>query len=177
MYQGMRDAEVLDRKGGPKPIPKPSKEVLKAMKKLGITGEKLSPEKLMALQEFGRFLDVKITARVLMVRTFDSLEQCEMAMKVAREIAENPDQDRYTVQDRLVAVNMIANAAKSYTEMAAQIMRIAEKSGDKSDNAPTRNAPPTNAFQINVGAGQPQPVTVTSNANNGQEPEASEEED
>lgn len=149
------DASALD------PVVPPTKVVLRAVKTLGLPKSRWDKAKLMAIQQLGRYMSMKITARVLLVSSFDSLEQIENAYKVAAEIANDP---KRSSEDRLTAVGMIAKITEAYAKFSDQMMTLAEKStpAQKTLERP-KNLPPTFAIQFNN-------APATAAANSGDRP-------
>jgi len=147
------DVDILDA-SATDPVEAPSRIVTRAIKTLGLRKEGWSLAKLRAAQEFGRFLNMRITGRILLVRSFNCIEQVEKAMEVVGKIAED---EKVPAEDRVSAVGMMAKAAEAYAKLSDQMMTLAEKTAPKISTEKPRNLPPTLAVQVNVAGPQTTP--------------------
>lgn len=152
------DVKGLD-KTALEPVEVPPKVVLRAWDRLGLDKKTWDKAAMMAMQEAGKYLSMKLTGRILLVKGMDCLGQVESALKWSRSIIESnhPDVD---TNHKLVAVQMVALCAKSYKDLSDQLMDLAEKSQDKVSNERPRNLPPTVALQVNVAGAKPSPASA-----------------
>lgn len=137
------------------PVQPPSKIVLRAINRLGLPKKNWDRAKLMAVQELSKYMTMKITARVLLVRNINTLEQADMAMEWAQGILTSNSKE-ITTEQKLAAMQMMTLAMKSIKDLNAQQMELAEKGQDKISTERPRNLPPAVAVQVNIpGASSP----------------------
>lgn len=133
------------------PIPR---VVLKARDRLGLPKKLWDAAALKAIQEFGHFLSIPITAKIVMIRDFDSLEQCQNAINYCSNILSDRNT---TTQQKLDAVEIQTLAIQAQIRLSQQIMDASEKAGIKPQSEKPRNLPPQipgSAIQINVNGGR-----------------------
>lgn len=127
----------------------PDADALKVRNTLRLPLDKWNNAKVRSVNELGQLQYMRLCARVLLVEGFDSIQQIGVAMKVGKEIMEDPNADK---EHRVMAGNMIAKCGQTYAELSEQLLELAEKG---SDLAPAtagekpKNLPPPIAVQFN----------------------------
>lgn len=135
----------------PKITPEEAEEALQVRNMLGLSKKRWTDLKVQALQQLGKFRTQKFTDGVLLVTTFDGIDQLQRALEVGREMMDRPDKD-ISVGDRIAAGAMMANCAKGLKDLAAQAQALAARAGAKEQaevqQRPAANLPPI-AIQVN----------------------------
>ena len=128
----------------------PPRAVMKAVNTLGLSPKVWESAKLKAVQEVGRFLTVQMTGKIAMIKTFDCLEQVDVALEAAKRILNGEDINPVTVDQKIMACNVIAACAKAHRDLTNQAMQLAEKSADRVSTEKPKNLPPMVNLQVNV---------------------------
>lgn len=145
----------------------PPRVVLKARDRLGLSKKKWDNAAIAAYQQFGKYLNVPITARILLVRDFDSLDQVQNAFEWCGKILADKDS---TTEQRLTAIEIQALTATAQVRLSAQIMELAEKAGEKQQMDRPKNLPPQIPVQFNFNGQNPTSVTLPPAKNDVEEP-------
>jgi hypothetical protein len=142
---------------------------------LGLPKDKWDAAKTRSLNELGKFLALKITARVLLVNTFDGMQQLERAIEVGKEMM-NREPGKISDGDRIAAGKMMSLCATGLKELTAQAMELAEKGIDESERPkpqvaeekkPKNRPPRYPSTLVQVAPGANVTVSDMSNATNG----------
>lgn len=131
-------------------------DALRVRNTLGLPAKKWNDAKMRAIRELGEMEYLKISARVLMVTGFSSVEQIEEAIKLGRSMMANPN---LTASDRIAAGTMVSKCAHALAEMSKELMSLAEKGSEREEGPAKRpkNLPPPVAVQVNF-TGPPSPA-------------------
>lgn len=154
-----KDVAGLD-KSALEPVEPPPKVVLKAWEKLGMDDKEWNKEAFRAAQEFGRYMNMKLTGRVLLTKGFNTIGQVQMAMKWAQEILASNHKD-VEMFHKMTAAQLIPICAKAFKDLSEQLMDLAEKSQDKVSTDKPRNLPPSVALQVNLAGVVPSPAPAS----------------
>jgi hypothetical protein len=149
------------------PAQKTEEEIFEEIKKIvGFSQDKWTPEIMRAKQQFGGFLRLQTTARMLLVNNFSNLDQIELAMQKLQKMADDPTID---AKVRVQALQCVAVAAKVGGDLGSQILDLVKDASDKDNSAQSQTAMPMNRpppLQVNITNNVPQPPQ-TSSAKNG----------
>lgn len=107
-------------------------------------------DQLRVLDAAGRYLTMRLTARILLVNTFNAMQQVEEGLEVAGGLAKDKNN---TAEVRLAGVKMLSEAAKAHALLAENAMRFAEVSKEPQTKEPGQNLPPMLGAQTNIQAG------------------------
>lgn len=130
---------------------------IKARNRLGLNKKKWAFETVRAADQFGRFLGVKLTARVQLVNTIDSFEQVQKVFEVAGAMANDP---ALAADIRVKALAMVTEAAKVGALLSDQMMKLAESGKDGKDGMQKpKNAPPSFGVETTSGEGEKRVTT------------------
>jgi hypothetical protein len=115
-------------------------------RKLGFTGRQWKIAKLMSAAEFGDLQASKITARVLAVTSFDSLEQIQMAEEYVTKMIQDPN----VIQEyKLAAVKMMAEISSARVKMQDHILKLVDTAREADTRPEARKVlPPVMPTQV-----------------------------
>lgn len=119
---------------------------------LGLSTSKWDAVKIRALKELANLPWVKLSARVLLITTFNSIEQIQKAMDVAEEMMKRPKDadDPISDETRLAAGAVMAKCSEALGKATDRAMTLAEKGVDrKEEQRPRLNLPPQVNVQVN----------------------------
>jgi len=158
------------------PAIKPDEYTLSVYKSLGLPPEKWNAAKVRSLNELGKYMALKTTARVLLVTTFDAMQQLEMALDMGKQMMSRPPGE-ISDMDRIASGKMMALCATGLKELTVQAIELAEKGIDDSEK-PTAAAPPQpknlppsfRGVTVNVAPGSQVSLSESGKDNNGEKP-------
>lgn len=120
-------------------------------------GDKWTIDKLRTMNELGKGLHLKLMARVCAVRNFTTLDQTDKALEFVERIMQD---EKVSVEDRLLASRMHAEVVKARTVLISQIVELTEKGQDKQETGRPKNLPPMLGVSVNVNPGHAGPASV-----------------
>ena len=116
---------------------KPSEEGQEFLKKMGLTLR--SAKRILANGKNGRYLNTKITARVLMVDQVNGIEQIMLAQRNANRYARNPDMP---FRDRVACLAVVAQSGMALARLSEVSLATARALDDPEEDASTRVVKP-----------------------------------
>jgi hypothetical protein len=161
--QQLSNREVFQVQVAMPPPERTAEEIVaheRAVRTLGIGNGSLQFSEMDAYRVMGKYLDVKLTVNMLMVRGFSSMDHIEKAEKVCSQICQNEVVGKsYTPEQRMAAARILAIVVQARKEMGEHLLELAHKANDKPGKERRLNAPPV-ALQVNVNPA-PQTPSVT----------------
>jgi len=123
---------------------------------LGLPKAKWDAVKMRSLDELGKLMAVKVTARVLLVTTFDCIEQLQVALAIGKDMLQRP-KNEVSDENKLGIMRMMPLCATALKDLAAQSLVLAEKGVDQKatdDSKRPKNRPPQfRGVMVNVAPG------------------------
>lgn len=125
----------------------PAKAVLKARSRLGLSGKRWTKLRLTTYEEFGQYLNVRIASRMMLVDSFDCMEQVQSALRWGQKIMDgvgpNGEKEwKYPDELKVAVGQMIAQVGKTFAEISKQVISLAEKGQEKQAGRRGGNLPP-----------------------------------
>jgi hypothetical protein len=120
-----------------------------------------------AVEQFGQFMNVQVTSKLLWVDQFSVRERVREIVEIAHELVAD---NKVSLECRIEAGHMATAASRAYTELVKQAVELAEKTEEKAASTEKRKVlPPPLAVQVNVNSGA-EKTTTTLSATGGESP-------
>lgn len=147
---------LIEKNGVPKHV----------LKKLKLPKEKWNTQRLVAVDEFGRWARPTNIAKFSLVETLQTMENVDAALIQCTSLLGDKDGKPNVSEVRLMAAKVIGDLSQAKLKLQEHLLKLSEKAHENTRSEKRKNLPPP--FQLNVAT---QNLTVTTPANSGTAPE------